>query len=110
TVTTQCGTWASYSSADLGTGGSNMNAVAVVSANDMRAVGEYAVNNESRALIAQRDGNTWTHLVSPRSTITCGLGLSRESPPPHPKQVRLCPPARWRPALRWMRPCCRYIP
>jgi hypothetical protein len=71
-IPTQCGTWSPYSSADLGTGGSHMNAVIAVSAGDIWAVGQYLVDSESRALIVHWDGNTWTHLVSPKVIIPTG--------------------------------------
>jgi hypothetical protein len=87
TITTQCGTWSPFLSADLTAGTSTINAVSAVSnsadpARDIWAVGEYSVDSEIHALILHWDGSAWTHFVSPKVTVTYDLvdsSLTRET-------------------------------
>ncbi len=63
-------TWTIVPSPNAGSSYNNLNAVAVVSANDVWAVGYSTVNSNTSTLIEHWNGTTWTIVPSPNSGST----------------------------------------
>jgi hypothetical protein len=82
TVTTACGVWTTYSGSNLGDGGSVIEDIAVLSADDIWAVGHYNATHDTVPLILHWDGNAWTHMLSPRPMLSYGTLAPDQGPWP----------------------------